>query len=156
MRAPSTGLLAGGVIALTAVVLAIIGAPHGRPPPAPPQPPEAGVPASSIAAGGIRLTSAAMELPADEAAFPGGHRSDLVNANCTACHSASMVLGQPKLSEDQWLAEVTKMREVYKAPVRPGDVGDIVRYLAGLSDQASAETVGKAQGPVPTVPLSRS
>ncbi|SFP60154.1 hypothetical protein [Sphingomonas rubra] len=156
MRAPSTGLLAGGVIALTAIVLVLVGAPHDRPSPPPRAPSATGVPASSVGARGVRLTSTAIELPADEAIFPEGPRSDLVNANCTACHSASMALDQPRLSAEQWRATVTKMREVYKAPVRAADVDAIVQYLVGMPGQSGGAPSGSAQDPAPNVPPSRS
>jgi len=155
MKAPSTGLLTGGVIAMTAVVLVLIGAPHERTSPTPHASSDAGVPASSVASGGIRLTSAAIDLPADDASFPGGGGSDIINANCTGCHSAAMALGQPKLSADQWRAEVTKMREVYKAPVDEADVGAIVQYLIGMPGQLSGEQSGRAQDPAPNVPSPR-
>ena len=152
MKAPSTGLLTGGVIAMTAVVLVLIGPPHDRTSPPPHASSDVGVPASSVGSGGIRLTSAAIELPADDATFPAGGGSDIVNANCTACHSATMALSQPKLSADQWLAEVTKMREVYKAPVHEADVGVIVHYLIGMPGQSGGEQSGRAQDPAPNVP----
>ena len=43
-----------------------------------------------------------------------------------------MVLNQPALSKQAWVAEVTKMINAYKAPVAAEDVGPIVEYLTGL------------------------
>ena len=64
--------------------------------------------------------------------FPDGPGSDAINNNCLACHSAGMVLNQPALSKQAWVAEVTKMINAYKAPVAAEDVGPIVAYLTGL------------------------
>jgi cytochrome c5 len=58
-----------------------------------------------------------------------GEGSDPVNANCTACHSAEMVLAQPPLSRAVWQSEVTKMVKVYKASVDEKDIPAIVEYL---------------------------
>ena len=71
-----------------------------------------------------------VELPADAAAFPDGPNVKVVTQNCLACHSADMVLDQPLLPRATWAAEVTKMRNVYKAPVSDADAALIVDYLA--------------------------
>lgn len=89
--------------------------------------------------GKLRLTSVSVTLPEDSEAFPAGAHADLVNANCRSCHSASMVLTQPPLTEEQWQGEVKKMREVYKAPVAEKDVPGIVAYLVGVSDRQRRE-----------------
>lgn len=127
MKAPTLGLAAGGVIALAVVLFATLRAPVDGPAPAPVATPSRA--SASVAANGVTLVSTSVELPADDATYPAGPHADLVNANCTVCHSASMALAQPPLSTDQWKAEVTKMREVYKAPVAEADVPAIVDYL---------------------------
>jgi mono/diheme cytochrome c family protein len=71
-----------------------------------------------------------VELPPDAAAFPDGPNVAVVNRNCLACHSADMVLDQPLLPRATWAAEVTKMRNVYKAPISDADAALIVEYLA--------------------------
>jgi hypothetical protein len=43
-----------------------------------------------------------------------------------------MILTQPALSNDQWHAVVTKMREVYKAPVPAEEDAAIVAYLTQI------------------------
>jgi len=58
-----------------------------------------------------------------------GEGADPVNENCTACHSAEMVLAQPPLAKATWQAEVTKMVKVYKASVDEKDIPAIVEYL---------------------------
>ncbi len=58
--------------------------------------------------------------------------AEAVNNNCLACHSAGMVLTQPKLTKAQWTETVNKMVHVYKAPVDQADVQTIVDYLTAL------------------------
>ena len=70
------------------------------------------------------------DLPPDAVNFPDGPNVKTVNQNCLACHSADMVLDQPLLPKATWAAEVTKMRNVYKAPVTDADAALIVDYLA--------------------------
>jgi len=88
-----------------------------------------------VAAGGISLTSVSVDLPDDNVAYPDGSHADVINANCTACHSASMALYQPRLSASQWKGIVEKMRDTYKAPVPDAAVPDIVAYLTAISDK---------------------
>lgn len=102
---------------------------------------------TSVSARDFKLTAASIDLPHDEASFPGGTGADVINANCTACHSASMALTQPALSADQWKATVTKMREIYCAPVAESDVPAIVAYLTSMPGQKVAPATGKAQDP---------
>ena len=71
-----------------------------------------------------------IELPTDAATFPEGPNLKVVTQNCLACHSADMVLDQPLLPRATWAAEVTKMRNVYKAPISDADALLIVDYLA--------------------------
>ena len=121
------------VAALVIVVLATVGAPFSRPAPVPA--PASSPSADAVSANGIALASQEIALPDADAPYPDGPHADVVNANCTGCHSPSMALTQPKLSADQWQAEVTKMREVYKAPVPDAAVADIVAYLTSLPTQ---------------------
>ena len=81
---------------------------------------------------GVILRSVSINLPFGKASFPGGRAANAVNSNCLVCHSASMVLNQPKLSRTTWQSEVDKMVSAYKAPVTTADVPAIVNYLSGL------------------------
>lgn len=78
-------------------------------------------------------TPVSVELPIDPGLYPdlgpGAPSPDPVNANCLACHSASMVMTQPRLTPAEWAAEVTKMRAVYKAPIDPADDAAIIAWL---------------------------
>ena len=75
----------------------------------------------------------AYTLPAETGTFKPGPNLEVVQNNCTACHSADYVKTQPrgpKFAKDFWQAEVTKMIKVYGAPIDDADVGKIVEYLA--------------------------
>ena len=87
---------------------------------------------SAVSANGVTLRSVSVDLP-DRGRMFEGPGADAVNANCLACHSAGMVLTQPRLSRAVWQAEVEKMRKTYKAPIDEKDVPAIVDYLAGLA-----------------------
>jgi len=72
-------------------------------------------------------------LPAETAAFKPGPNVDVVQNNCSACHSADYINTQPRGAKDKkgfWQAEVTKMIKVYGAPIADADVAGIVDYLA--------------------------
>ena len=90
---------------------------------------------ATVAARGIKVTSVSLELPEDDTKYPAGLHADVINANCTACHSATMALYQPRLTAPEWTAEVNKMRQTYMAPVAEANVPDIVAYLTNMSDQ---------------------
>jgi sulfite dehydrogenase (cytochrome) subunit B len=92
----------------------------------------------AAAAAGLVLGSAnaapiSYTLPDETAAFKPGPNLEVVQNNCTACHSADYIQAQPrgpKFKKDFWQAEVTKMIKVYGAPIDEADVGKIVEYLA--------------------------
>jgi cytochrome c5 len=73
------------------------------------------------------------KLPEETATFKPGPNLDVVQNNCTACHSTDYIKTQPrgpKFKRDFWQAEVTKMIKVYGAPIDDSDVGKIVDYLS--------------------------
>ena len=88
---------------------------------------------SSVTRGGVTLRSVNADFPDSGRLFPGGDSADAINNNCLACHSAGMILTQPRLSRAEWQAEVDKMRTIYKAPVAASDVPAIVDYLTNQS-----------------------
>ncbi|QOZ27889.1 MULTISPECIES: c-type cytochrome [Bradyrhizobium] len=72
-------------------------------------------------------------LPEETATLKPGPNLEVVQNNCTACHSPDYIKTQPqgeKFKKDFWQAEVTKMIKVYGAPIDDADVGKIVEYLA--------------------------
>jgi len=88
--------------------------------------------AKSVSAGGITLTASTLSLPEEKAAFPEGAAGELITNNCTACHSAEMILNQPLLGADKWKAEIDKMRGTYHAQIAPEDDAALVAALTGL------------------------
>jgi hypothetical protein len=86
---------------------------------------------STVSVGGVTLRSVNVDIPNRDRQFE-GPGADVVNNNCLTCHSAGMVLTQPRLPRTVWQAEVEKMRNTYKAPVDAQDVPAIVDYLANL------------------------
>ena len=88
---------------------------------------------ATVSVGDVTLRSVKVDLPDSDRNFE-GPGADVVNTNCLACHSAGMVLTQPRLPRAVWQAEVDKMRSTYKAPIAAEDVSAIVDYLAKLSD----------------------
>ncbi|MBA3896666.1 MAG: cytochrome c [Sphingomonadaceae bacterium] len=73
-------------------------------------------------------------FPAETAAFPERPGAEAMTANCAGCHSPSMVLTQPRLTADQWKAEVDKMKTAYRAPVDPAAESAILKYLTATSE----------------------
>ena len=86
-----------------------------------------------MAVGGLQAKPLSIKLPEETAQFKPGPNLDVVQANCTACHSADYVQTQPrgpKFKKDFWTAEVNKMIKVYGAPIDANDIPKIVEYLA--------------------------
>jgi hypothetical protein len=67
-------------------------------------------------------------LPDEEPMFTGPD-ADLLNANCVACHSAEMILTQPRMTAEQWGHSISKMRTVYKAPIEDADAAKLPAAL---------------------------
>ena len=81
----------------------------------------------------VHAAPVAYTVPDETAAFKPGANLEVVQNNCTACHSADYIQTQPrgeKFKKDFWAAEVTKMIKVYGAPIEDADVGKIVDYLS--------------------------
>jgi hypothetical protein len=73
------------------------------------------------------------QLPIETATFKPGSNLEVVQNNCTACHSADYIQTQPRgtnFKEDFWRSEVNKMIKTYGAPIDEADVGKIVQYLS--------------------------
>jgi hypothetical protein len=91
---------------------------------------------AAMISGGLYAASAkpiSYPLPDETAAFKPGPDVEAAQDNCTACHSADYIQTQPrglKFKKDFWQAEVTKMINVYGAPIDDADVGKIVDYLS--------------------------
>ena len=77
-------------------------------------------------------------LPAGGADFPAGDGSMVATSQCLICHSAGTLLRQPPLSQDQWLAEIRKMRALWGAPIPVDEEQALARHLARINGPASA------------------
>jgi mono/diheme cytochrome c family protein len=87
---------------------------------------------ASLGAGATNAAPRSYALPNETAAFRPGPNLEVVQNNCTACHSADYINIQPrgpKFKKDFWQAEVTKMIKVYGAPIDDADIAKIVDYL---------------------------
>lgn len=76
-------------------------------------------------------------LPKDTTALPPGPHVELATQNCMACHSADMILNQPRLTRAQWTSNVEKMVKVYKANIDDKDVPQIVDYLVATNERVA-------------------
>ncbi|WP_010184413.1 hypothetical protein [Sphingomonas sp. PAMC 26605] len=78
----------------------------------------------------IALNSQSMTLPSETVVLPAS--AEIVSTNCTACHSAELILTQPRLKPEQWAAEVAKMRTAYKASFAESEDPKLVAALLAL------------------------
>jgi mono/diheme cytochrome c family protein len=83
----------------------------------------------------VTFADAEITLPDDPVDLPPGPGREAVLANCTACHSPSTMLQQPKVSREKWESIVGKMIEVYKAPVDEEAIPAIVDYLVAAQGE---------------------
>jgi hypothetical protein len=62
--------------------------------------------------------------------FPPGPGKDAVEAGCATCHSLAYIpMNSRFLTQEQWQAEVTKMRMAFGAPIDDDAAKAIVDYL---------------------------
>lgn len=86
-----------------------------------------------MAVSGLQAKPVTYKLPPEKSQFKPGPNLDVVQANCSGCHSADYISTQPrgpKFGKDFWTAEVNKMIKVYGAPINADDIPKIVEYLA--------------------------
>jgi mono/diheme cytochrome c family protein len=91
------------------------------------------------AAPGMTLRPSSIALPDETPALPPGPGAELVEANCSLCHSLNMLTVQPPQQAAQWRAIVEKMRNVYNAPVQEADVPTITAYLTAMSARSARD-----------------
>ena len=87
----------------------------------------------------VQFQDASITLPDDPIDLPEGPGRQAVIENCTACHSPSTMLQQPRVPREKWEATVAKMIKLYKAPVDPEAVPQIVDYMVHVQN-VSRET----------------
>ncbi len=83
----------------------------------------------------VTFADSSITLPDDPMDLPDLPGRDAVIANCTACHSPSTMLQQPKVNREKWESQVKKMVEIYKAPIDPQAVPAIVDYMVAVQAQ---------------------
>jgi len=80
----------------------------------------------------VTFTDVSITLPDDPIDLPEGPGRDAVVENCTACHSPSTMLQQPRVSREKWESIAAKMIEVYKAPVDEAAIPAIAGYMVAV------------------------
>ncbi len=56
---------------------------------------------------------------------------DVVRSSCATCHTLNYIrMNSPFLTQDQWKAEVTKMRTALGAPIDDDAAEAIIKYLS--------------------------
>jgi sulfite dehydrogenase (cytochrome) subunit B len=81
---------------------------------------------------GILLAGAPVLAIADDAPAPlrPGAGKETVEGICAGCHTLNYIrMNAPFLSEAQWKAEVTKMRQIFRAPIEDDEAAEILGYL---------------------------
>ena len=87
-----------------------------------------------------------VELPTSQISFPPGNGSVVANAYCLICHSAGMVLRQPPLTQDEWTAEINKMRNSFGAPIPADQVQALAQYLHSINGRQSQKVPATVDG----------
>ena len=97
----------------------------------------AGLAASSAST--IKLQSKSVRLPGPGRTYT-GVSAQVLNENCSICHSPTFVDTQPPLSETTWKAEVEKMRKTFGAPIPPDRDAEIVKALLDRHGRPTTKT----------------
>jgi cytochrome c5 len=69
-------------------------------------------------------------LPPDSVTLPAGPGMAVTETQCKMCHSLDYITTQPRGGTAQWQGVVTKMKNVYAAPLSEDEAKAIVEYLA--------------------------
>jgi cytochrome c5 len=96
-----------------------------------------GLAASSVST--IKLQSKSVRLPGPGRMYK-GVGAQVLNENCSMCHSPTFVDTQPPLSEATWKAEVEKMRKTFGAPIPPDRDAEIVKALLDRHGRPTTKT----------------
>ena len=79
-----------------------------------------------------RWATVRVDLPVSPTQFPPGPGADIATSQCLICHSADMVLLQPRLTREQWIAEINKMRSAFGAPIPANQIEVVADYLDSI------------------------
>lgn len=80
------------------------------------------------------------------ASLPPGEGMDAVRSRCIACHEPAMLL-QQRLTEQQWIAEITKMQG-WGALVTDDEKGPMARYLVAIAGRDNVRFMPAMVAPV--------
>ena len=69
-------------------------------------------------------------LPPESVTLPAGPGMAVTETQCKMCHSLDYITTQPGGPAAQWQGVVTKMKNVYSAPLSEDESKAIVEYLA--------------------------
>ena len=69
-------------------------------------------------------------LPPESVRLPDGPGMAVTETQCRMCHSLDYITTQPRGGAAQWQGVVTKMKNVYSAPLSEDESKAIVEYLA--------------------------
>lgn len=88
--------------------------------------------ALALFAGTAVARTVSIDLPSDETpAVLATPDAEIVAVTCSACHSLDYLTTQPRGKGEQfWRDSVTKMVNVYGAPIAPEDAAEISAILA--------------------------
>jgi mono/diheme cytochrome c family protein len=105
-------------------------------------------PAAKVVVKGLvpKWVKVSVDLPASQVSFPPGNGSVIANAYCLICHSAGMVLRQPPLTQDEWTAEINKMRNAFGAPIPADQVQALAQYLRSINGRQSQKGPSAVDG----------
>ncbi len=82
-----------------------------------------------IALAALLCATPALAEPAPSWMKPGDGQ-DAVTSSCATCHTLNYIqMNSVFLTPDQWKGEVTKMRQVFGAPIDDDTTGAILKYL---------------------------
>jgi cytochrome c5 len=69
-------------------------------------------------------------LPPESVTLPAGPGMAVTETQCRLCHSLDYITTQPRGGAAQWQGVVTKMKNVYSAPLSEDESKAIAEYLA--------------------------
>ena len=95
--------------------------------------PTRALPRAALLCAAVTLAAAATARADDESGvqLKPGPGLEVVQRNCVVCHSLDYIqMNSVFLSASGWTAEVTKMRNLFGAPVNDADAATIAAYLA--------------------------
>jgi hypothetical protein len=95
---------------------------------------------------GKSWTTLRVDLPVSQTGFPAGDGVEIATSQCLICHSAGMVLRQPPLTRDEWVAEITKMRNAFGALLPADQVDALASYLYKINGRRTSKDPTSVDG----------